>query len=80
MSKKISVEMTPRQAAAVRQSLFVDTKNYTYNPSYVPERVTEIRDVILSIDEQLEEVSKQVDCPGDCPPGTVYIDGECADL
>ena len=76
--KKVTVTMDARQAAAVRQALFIDTKIYTYDPISVPERVVDIRNVIVDIDEQLEK--KEVECQNDCPPGTVYINGECADL
>ena len=43
-----------RQGGAVRQSLFTDTKQYTYDPKSTPERVVDIRKVILDIDENLE--------------------------
>ena len=48
--------MSVYQAAAVRASLFTDTKEYTYDPKCVPERVTQIRDAIVQIDNQLEEI------------------------
>ena len=54
--RKVTVEMSVYQAAAVRASLFTDTKQYTYDPKCVPERVVQIRDVIVSIDKQLEEI------------------------
>ena len=54
--KKVTVEMSVYQAAAVRASLFHDTKEYTYDPKCVPERIVQIRDVMISIDEQLEEI------------------------
>ena len=54
--KKVTIEMSVYQAAAVRASLFTDTKQYTYDPKCVPERVVQIRDVIVSIDDQLEEI------------------------
>ena len=54
--KKVTVEMSVYQAAAVRASLFTDTKQYTYDPKCVPERVTQIRDTIVQIDNQLEEI------------------------
>ena len=57
--------MDARQAAAVRQSLFADTKVYTYDPKAVPERVVDIRSVIVDIDEQLEK--EEVECQDDCP-------------
>ena len=48
--------MSVYQAAAVRKSLFTDTKEYTYDPKCVPERVTQIREAIVEIDNQLEEI------------------------
>ena len=76
--KTVTITMDARQAAAVRQALFTDTKVYTYDPKSDPERVVDIRNVILDIDEQLEK--EEVECQNDCPPGTVFIDGECAEL
>ena len=76
--KTVTITMDARQAAAVRQALFTDTKVYTYDPKSVPERVVDIRNVILDIDEQLEK--EEVECQNDCPPGTVFNDGECAEL
>jgi len=57
--KKVTVEMSVYQAAAVRGSLFTDTKQYTYDPKCIPERVTQVREVIVSIDDQLEEILKE---------------------
>ena len=54
--KKVTLEMSVYQAAAVRASLFTDTKEYTYDPKCIPERVTQIRDAIIQIDNQLEEI------------------------
>ena len=51
--------MTVYQAAAVRGSLFTDTKQYTYDPKCIPERVAQIREAIVSIDDQLEEILKE---------------------
>ena len=51
--------MSVYQAAAVRASLFTDTKQYTYDPKCTPERVVEIRDAIIQIDDQLEEILKE---------------------
>ena len=50
----IKVEMEVRQAAAIRQALFETTKMFTYDPSCVPPRVTEIRQVIAELDKQIE--------------------------
>ena len=46
--KKVTLEMSVYQAAAVRQSLFTDTKDYTYDPKCIPERVAQIRSAIFS--------------------------------
>ena len=54
--KKVSLELTVYQAAAVRASLFTDTKGYTYDPKCIPERVAQIREAIVEIDNQLEEI------------------------
>tara|TARA_Y100000287_G_C13950083_1_gene223666 strand:- start:290 stop:481 length:192 start_codon:yes stop_codon:yes gene_type:complete len=57
----IKIEMDVRAAAAVRQSLFTDTKMYTYDPKSVPPRVTDIRSVIQDLDEQIEVELKKVE-------------------
>jgi len=57
--KKVTIEMPVYQAAAIRQALFMDTKDYTYDPKSMPERVAQIREVIVSIDSQLEEILKE---------------------
>ena len=57
--KKVTVEMPVYQAAAVREALFMDTKDYTYDLKSMPERVAQIREVIVSIDSQLEEILKE---------------------
>ena len=50
----ITISMDVRTAAAVRQSLFTDTKMYTYDPKSVPSRVSDIRSVIQDLDDQIE--------------------------
>ena len=54
----INVEMDVMTAAAVRESLFQDTKEYTYEDYCCPQRVKNIRSVIVEIDKQIEEVLK----------------------
>ena len=48
--------MDARQAAAVRQVLFESQKGYTYDPTCVPARVADIREVIRDIDDNLGAV------------------------
>ena len=57
--KKVTLEMSVYQAAAVRQALFMATKDYTYDSKSMPERVSKIREAIVSIDDQLEEILKE---------------------
>ena len=54
--KKVTIKMDARQAAAVRQILFESQKGYTYDPTCVPERVSDIRDVIRDIDDNIGAV------------------------
>ena len=56
----IKVEMDVRTAAAVRESLFHDTKEYTYDPKCCPERINDIRGVIVDIDNQIESELKEM--------------------
>ena len=54
MTKKVTIEMSVFQAAAVREALFTDTKVYTYGPA-CPDRVFEIREVITDLDAAIED-------------------------
>ena len=54
--RKVTLELSVYQAAAVRQSLFTDTKGYTYDTTCCPQRVIDIRQAIVSLDEQIEEI------------------------
>lgn len=51
----IKIEMDVRTAAAVRESLFRDTKDYTYDLTCCPQRVVDIRNVIVNLDTEIEE-------------------------
>ena len=54
----INVEMDVRSAAAVRQALFESQNKFTYNPTCVPQRINQIREVITEIDKQIENELK----------------------
>lgn len=54
----MNVEMNLATAMDVRCSLFRDTKVYTYDEKSCPERVKNIRAVIVELDKQIEEVLK----------------------
>ena len=48
--------MDARTAAAVRQVLFEAQKGYTYDGVSVPPRVSDIRDVIQQLDDNIGSV------------------------
>jgi len=54
--KQLTIKMDVRSAAAVRQILFEAQQGYTYDPVSVPSRITDIRNVIGSIDNNLESI------------------------
>ena len=51
---KVKIELTVRQAAAIRQILYEHQKEYSYK--HVPERITDVRGVIQSIDDNLSAI------------------------
>jgi hypothetical protein len=51
--KQVTIKMDVRSAAAVRQLLFEHQKGYTYNKDSVPPRITDIRSVIVDLDEKI---------------------------
>jgi len=51
--KQVTVKMDVRSAAAVRQLLFEHQKGYTYDEGSVPPRITDIRSVIVDLDEKI---------------------------
>lgn len=54
--KQLTLKLDVRSAASVRQILFEHQKGYTYDESYVPERILDVRSVIQDIDNKIEEV------------------------
>ena len=51
---QVTIKIDVRAAAAVRQILFDAQKGYTYDGGSVPPRITDIRLVILDLDEKIE--------------------------
>ena len=51
--KQVTIKMDVRSAAAVRQILFESQKGYTYDGDSVPPRITDIRRVIVDLDEKI---------------------------
>jgi hypothetical protein len=54
--KQVTIKLDVRSAAAVRQLLFEHQKGYTYNEDSVPPRITEIRSVIVDLDEKIDAI------------------------
>ena len=59
MSKNVTVKIDVRAAAAVRQILFDSQKGYTYDECSVPPRITDIRSVIVDLDEKIGAIVGQ---------------------
>jgi hypothetical protein len=54
--KQVTVKMDVRTAATVRQILFESQKGYTYDETSVPPRISNIRAVILDLDEKISSI------------------------
>ena len=54
----INVEIDVRMQQRFVNHFFQDTKQYTYDEKSCPQRVKDIRSVIVEIDKQIEEVLK----------------------
>jgi len=54
----ITLNLDIKTAAAIRHILFQEQKIYTYDPTCVPPRIVEIRNLINDLDEQIEEELK----------------------
>jgi hypothetical protein len=54
--KQVIIKMDVRSAAAVRQLLFEHQKGYTYDEGSVPTRITDIRSVIVDLDEKISAI------------------------
>lgn len=51
--------MDVRSAAAVRQVLFDSQKGYTYDDVSIPPRISDIRSVILDLDNKISTVTSE---------------------
>ena len=54
----IKLELDVKQAASVRCALYQEQKGYTLDPTCCPQRIVEIRDLIVELDKQIEEELK----------------------
>jgi len=54
--KQVTLKLDVHAAAAVRQVLFDSQKGYTYDEASVPPRVSDIRSVILQLDDNIGAV------------------------
>ncbi len=51
----IKLKIDVKSAASIRHVLFKEQERYTYDPTCVPQRIVEIRNVIEELDKQIEE-------------------------
>ena len=72
---KINLEIELVDAISVLQALVREQDGFTKDPTCTPERISRIRQVIVDLDKAMEDASKD-----GCPPGTIAVNGECADL
>ena len=60
----ITIEVDVRQAAAIRQALFREQNGYTLDPKCCPQRIKDIREVIVNLDNQIESELKSIEEQG----------------
>lgn len=72
---KINLEIELVDALSVLQALVREQEGFTQDPTCTPDRIVRIRKVILELDKAMDAASG-----GGCPPGTVAVNGECAEL
>ena len=51
----IKLELELRNAAAIRHVLFKEQERYTYDEKSCPQRITDIREAIVELDNQIDE-------------------------
>ena len=54
--KKVTLELLVYQAAAVRQALFVEQKGYTLDPTCIPPRIVDVRNIIATLDKHIDDM------------------------
>jgi len=54
--KQVTIKLDARSAAAVRQVLFDAQKGYTYDEVSIPPRISDIREVIQQLDDNIASV------------------------
>ncbi len=51
----ITLELNLQQAAVVRQALFVEQKGYTLDPTCIPPRIVDVRNIIVTLDKKIDD-------------------------
>ena len=51
----INLELNLQQAAVVRQALFVEQKDYTLDPTCIPPRIVDVRNIIATLDKMIDD-------------------------
>ena len=75
--RQITIKLDVCSATEVYDILLESQKNYSYE--HCPARISNIREVIKKIKKQIDHTCT---CKSqlNCPPGTIYINGECAEI
>lgn len=79
-NKKIIIDIDICSAMEVYDVLLESQKGYSHE--HCPARILNIREVMKKIKDKIDNncSCKKVNSQSDCPPGTVFINGECADF
>jgi hypothetical protein len=51
----IKLELELQNAASIRHVLFKEQERYTYDEKSCPQRISDIREVIVNLDNQIDE-------------------------
>ena len=51
----INLKLNLQQAAVVRQALFVEQKGYTLDPTCIPPRIVDVRNIIVTLDKKIDD-------------------------
>jgi hypothetical protein len=54
----INLELNVQQAAVIRQALFMEQKDYTLDPTCIPARIVDVRNVINTLDKKIDDELK----------------------
>ncbi len=50
----INLELNLQQAAVIRQALLTEQKGYTLDPTCIPPRIVDVRNIISTLDKHID--------------------------